>query len=75
MILGCFITAHARCDTADVIDTASSNPARSIDDIKEHDETSSVAAERSVGKLPGKADPKDVKAIEEILKPRCVQGQ
>ena len=58
--------------TADVLNAAESNPATQfIDSVNPKDETSSEAAEKALGKLPGKPSEEDVKAVEEILKPKC----
>lgn len=61
--------------TAEVINAASGNPSQFIDNVNPRDEASSVAAEKAVGKLPGKANPEDVRAIQKILEKRRPEEQ
>lgn len=56
--------------TADVLNAAESNPNQFIDGVDPNDETSSEAAEKALGKLPKNASPEDIKAVEELLKPK-----
>lgn len=53
---------------ADAVKAAESNPNQFIDGVDPNSEVSSKAAEKAVGKLPGKASPEDVRAVEELLK-------
>ena len=56
--------------TADVLNTAEGNPNQFIDGVKPKDETSSEAAEKALGKVPNQPSEEDLKAVEQILKPK-----
>jgi RHS repeat-associated protein len=53
---------------ADVLNAAESNPSQIIDGINPNSEISSKAAEKAIGKVPGKPSAEDVRAVEELLK-------
>src|SRR6202046_714958 len=57
--------------TADVINAAEGNANQYIDGVNPKDESSSEAAEKAMGKVPNQPSPDDVKAVEELLKPKA----
>jgi RHS repeat-associated protein len=56
--------------TADIVKAAEGNPSQYIDKYDPNSEKSGEAAAKSLGKVPKTASPEDVKAVEEILKPK-----
>jgi RHS repeat-associated protein len=61
--------------TAEVINSAESNPNQFIDGVNPKDETASEQAEKALGTIPKNPTPDDVQAVQELLKPNQSGGQ